>query len=387
VTAPRLPERSANVAAIVEAMSIKFNTMVYELKRAGKSVSVLSLGEAFFDLPVADVRDLPHPQIFHYSDSRGIPELRRSIAAYYGSRYGLTVDPEAEIILTAGSKLAIYMALLAVLDPGDEVLIPEPAWVSYSEQVRLCHGVPIGIPYTEGVTAWSEYITGRTKALVINNPQNPTGYRYSEKELQYVVEVARRHGLWVLSDEAYSDFTPDAEFASTAHFDQSKSHVVVFNSISKNCGISGWRLGYVIANAALTDQILKVNQHLSTCPATILEYYIERHFSDILTVTKPQIAALLEKRSRVAAFMDGIGLKYLPGDSTFYFFVSIAPSRLGSEAFCVRLLEEKHVCVVPGVGYGSSCDGFVRVSIGTESFENVTAALAQVAALVRETAG
>ena len=381
------PKCSANVAGVAEAMSIKYNTMVYELRRAGKPVTVLSLGEAFFDLPEVDVRDLPHPEIYHYSDSRGIPNLREIIAGYYASRYGFPVDPKSEIILTAGSKIAIYMTLLAVLDPGDEVLIPEPAWVSYSEQVRLCHGVPVGIPYTEALTAWAGYVTPRTKALIINNPHNPTGYRYSGRELQQLVAVAQRYGLWLLSDEAYSDFTPDGTFASTGHYDPSKSSVIVFNSISKNCGISGWRVGYVIANAELTNQILKVNQHLITCPATVLEYYVAKHFGDILEITKPQIAALLDKRAAVAAFMDGLALKYLPGDSTFYFFVSIAPSKLGSEAFCTRLLEEKLICVVPGIGYGASCDSFVRVSVGTESMEDIESGLSGLAALIQETAG
>jgi aspartate aminotransferase/aminotransferase len=379
------PKPSANVSSIVEAMSIAFNTKVYELARVGRKVRVLSLGEAFFDLPPVDMSDLPYPQSFHYSHSRGIHELRQSIGEYYEARYGLPVDPEHEIILTAGSKVAIYMALLAVLDPDDDVLIPEPAWVSYSEQVRLCHGVPIGIPYAATIADWERYLTPRTKALIINNPHNPTGYHYTSEELQRIVDIARRHGLWLLSDEAYSDFTPADHFLSTGHFDEAKSHAIVFNSISKNYGISGWRLGYVIANSALTDQILKLNQHLVTCPATILQYYVAAHFHEILDVTKPQIRALLATRAEIAQFMDGLGLRYLPGDSTFYFFVSIAPSRLGSEEFCMRFLEEKLACVVPGIGYGASCDEFVRISVGTEPLVEIKRALTDLKEFIDET--
>jgi aminotransferase len=380
------PVGSANVAAVVEAMSIKFNTMVYNLRREGVRVRVLSLGEAFFDLPEVDARDLPHPEIYHYSDSRGLPELRDKIASYYDSQYGVPVDGHSEILLTAGSKAAIYMALLAVLDLNDEVLVPEPAWVSYTEQVRLCRGVPVGIPHTVAVRDWERYVTPKTKALIINNPHNPTGYRYTPEELQFLADLARRRGIWLFSDEAYSDFTPDSTYRSVGTYDPAKANVVLFNSISKNYGISGWRLGYVIANAELIGQILKVNQHLITCPATILEYYILKHFHEILKITKPQIAALLDRRAALAKHMDGIGLKYLPGDSTFYFFVSIAPSRLGSEEFSTRLLNENHICVVPGIGYGESCDAFVRVSVGTESLDDIQEALRELKALIDETA-
>jgi aminotransferase len=379
---PQSPPRPSRVvSSTAEAMSIKFNTKVYELQRLGHTVDVLSLGEAFFDLPQPDFSDLPYPKVLHYSDSRGIPELRESIASYYG-RYCAHVDPGTEVLITAGSKAAIYMALRATIDPGDEVLIPEPAWVSYTEQVRLSYGKPVGIPFDEPLHQWEKYVTPRTRVLIVNTPHNPTGRRYSQLEIQYLVDLAKRHGLWLFSDEAYSDFTPDGVFISTASSDAAKTNVAVFNSISKNYGISGWRLGYVIANASLIDQILKVNQHLVTCPATILEYYIAKHFHDILEITKPQIAALLEKRMKVAALMEEIGLSCLQGDSTFYFFVSIAPSGLPSEKFCLRLLEEQRVSVVPGVGYGGSCDQFVRVSMGTEPLGVLEGALRKMKDLI-----
>lgn len=381
--APRL---SNNASRLTEAMSIKFNNRVYELRRAGHQIVVLSLGEAFFDLPPVDMRGLPHPEIFHYSHSRGIPELREAIARYYDRNYGLPVAWDNELLVTAGSKAAIYMALACMLDPGDEVLIPEPAWVSYTEQVRLCHGNPVGIPHSVPTTKWERYITQKTKALILNNPHNPTGYRYTEEELARLVALAKHHGLWLLADEAYSDFVPDGRFRSTAYYDKDKTNVAVFNSISKNYGISGWRLGYVIANPELINQVLKVNQHVITCSATILQYYIAAHFHDILAVTLPQIRSLLQKRALVAEEMQRIGLEHLPGDSTFYFFVSIRPSCLGSEDFCMQLLEDHLIAAVPGIGYGTSCDSFVRISIGTEPLSSIKKALVTVKSLIDKTA-
>jgi aminotransferase len=379
------PSVSGVVGRAEQAMSIKYNNMVYELKRAGVRVIVMSLGEAFFDIPLFPMDDLPHPQIYHYTHSRGIPELREKICDYYRRTHGVSVDPESEIIVTAGSKAAIHFSMMSVLDPGDEVIIHEPTWVSYPEQVKLCYAVPVMMPYACGARDYERFVTERSKLIVINNPHNPRGEVFTRKDLQYLVDLAKANGLYVLADEAYSDFLVGEEFHSLGLFDEEKSNVIICNSISKNFGISGWRLGYSITNAALTDQILKVNQHLITCPASILQYYMARHFDEIIEITYPQIAAVVEKRRRLAEFMDRLGLRYLPGSATFYFFVEIAPSRLGSEEFCTRLLNEAHVSVVPGRGYGESCDSFVRVSVGTETMEDIEYGLRQLKALVDAT--
>ncbi len=379
------PEFSRAVSDTAEAMSIKYNTMVYELQRQDVDVVVMSLGEAFFDIPLFPMDDLPFPDIYHYSHSRGIPELREKLAEYFADRYDYHFDPEREIIVTAGSKAAIHMTLMSVVDPGDEVVIPEPAWVSYTEQVRLCHGVPVTVPQDVSIRDIESFVSPRTKALVINTPHNPRGYVYSRDELEWLVALARDRGFWLLSDEAYSDFVLDDSFVSLGSIDRGNGHSAVFNSISKNYGISGWRLGYVISNPELIYQVLKVNQHLITCPATILEHYIARHFHEILDITLPQIRDVVARRRELARTMERIGLRYLPGSATFYFFVSIEDSSLGSEEFCTRLLRERRVSTVPGVGYGSSCDGFIRVSVGTADMEQNRRGLREIKSLIEET--
>lgn len=367
----REPKPSRRVAQAAEAMSIRYNNDVYEMQRRGEKVIVLSLGEAFFDLPLYPMDDLPFPQLYHYTHSRGLLELRERIAGHYGDQYGVSVDPLREIILTAGSKAAIHFALMSTLDPGDEALVQEPCWVSYPEQVRLCHATPVMLPYDAPLREYERRLTARTRVIIVNNPHNPRGQIMSAVELQYIVDLARANGLYVLADEAYSDFLLDGGFGSLAAADPDKRHTIVCNSISKNFGISGWRLGYVITNPGMTDQILKVNQHILTCPASILQYYVARHFERIRELARPQIRQVVEKRKAVAEYMKSIGLRFLPGAATFYFFVSIRPSRLGSQAFCDRLLREHRVAAVPGIGYGASCDGFVRVSVGTESLRDI----------------
>jgi aspartate aminotransferase/aminotransferase len=382
-----MPVQSEIVRNVQPAMSIVYNNIVYELKRAGKDVIVLSLGEPFFDIPLLPFDDLPFPALYHYSHSRGIPELRAPLAEYFAQQYAFRFDPESEIVVTAGSKAAIHMALMTMLDPGDEVLIPEPAWVSYTEQVKLCGGVPVCIPYDVCIERCGDYVTPKSKCIIVNNPHNPTGRVLSEAQVKCLLALADAKDLFLLADEAYSDFLlHDDRFVSFGAMAPGLERVVICNSISKNYGISGWRLGYAISNSGFINQLLKVQQHVITCPATVLQQYIAKHFHEIITITKPQIRALIEMRRRVQQHLDEIGLASLPGTATFYLFVSIEPSKLGSEAFCTRLLKEDHVSTVPGVGYGKSCDRFIRISVGTEPWDRILKGLAAVKSLVDRTA-
>lgn len=381
-SADAAPAAAEHMGGIAQALSIRYNNLVYDMKSRGEDVIVLSLGEAFFDIPLFRFDDLPMPDGYHYSHSRGVPELRRRLAEYYGERYGVPVNPADEIIVTAGSKIAIHMSLMAILNPGDEALVLEPAWVSYTEQVKLCHAVPVMVPHDAGIFRLGEFITARTRVIIVNNPNNPSGKLLTAEELAFLHELADEHGLFILSDEAYSDFVPDDSFISLGAGDPEKRHTLICNSMSKNHGMSGWRLGYVIGRPAVIDEVLKINQHLVTCPPTILQYYLERHFAEVLEITRPQIAEVVRRRGELAAFMDARGMTYLPGDSTFYFFVSIERAGVPSEAFCTRLLTEHGVSTVPGIGYGDSCDGFIRVSVGTESMERTRRGIVLVDELI-----
>jgi len=363
------------VQDIGQAMSIKINTMVYELQQEGKEITVLSLGEAFFQMPLYSFDVLPNPGLYHYSHSRGILDLRSKLATEYSKNYGVAVNPESEILITAGSKIAIHMVFQAILNPGEEAIVFEPYWVSYTEQIKLCGAVPIAVPYFETIYDVDKYITKKSKCIVINNPNNPSGKVLSDDEMKYLYELARKYNLYIISDEAYSDFTEDGKFLSAGNFDVENKHTIILNSISKNLGISGWRIGYIISNQEVIDNVLKINQHLITCPASILEYYVLQYYDKIIAITKPQIRELLKKRQQISRYMLSIGLNSLQGNSTFYFFVSISPSTLSSEEFAIKLLKEKRISTVPGIGYGKSCDKFIRLSIGTESVEKVKKSL------------
>lgn len=376
---------STKVSELIEAISIKYNNMVYEIKGAGGDVIVLSLGEAFFELPKCDFESLSYPEFYHYSHSRGIPSLREKITRYYEQQYNVQVDPATEMIITAGSKIGVYYALQTVINPGDEVLIIEPFWVSYSEQVKLIGGIPKYIPLGESIFNYDKYITNKTKCFIVNNPQNPTGKNLTQEEVHYIHRLIKNKGIWAIVDEAYSDFMIDETFISFGLVDPSFNNTIIVNSISKNFGISGWRIGYLISNSKVVYNVLKLNQHMMTCAPTPLLMFLDKNFEEIIKQTKPQIEALIVKRQRVEGYMNELGIKVERGTSTFYFFINISESNLDSVTFCDRLLSEKFVVAVPGIGYGQSCNGHIRISFGTESDERIYEGLKKIKSLIDQT--
>lgn len=377
---------SSRVQGIPQAMSIYLNQLVYDLKRRGQDVVTLSLGEAFFDIPLFDFKKLDINKCYHYSDSRGIPELRHKIAEFYRKHYNAPVDADTEIMITAGSKPAIFMAMQTVVNPGEEVLIHEPAWLSYEEQARLVDAVPRFIPFDHEPGKFDEHYGKSTRMLVISNPNNPAGRLYRREDLELIYRQCRERGIYVLVDEAYSDFVTDEPFVSMAEVAPERDGVIVVNSLSKNMGISGWRVGYAISNPKVIDQLLKVNQHIITCAPSILLYYLARYFDQITAITLPQVRQVVEKRERVGAMMDELGLQRLGGASTFYFFVSIEDFPGTSLDYALHLLLNNAIAVVPGSAYGPSTGRFVRVSIGTESEERIWESLAVMKDLI-ETKG
>lgn len=382
-----LKKQSQVALDVPPAMSVKFNMMVYDLKRKGVDVTTLSLGEAFFKLPDCSFDALEIEKGYHYSSSLGTPELRERICRYYRDTYGVIASPQKEMLISAGSKAIIFMALLSVVDPGDEVIIIEPAWVSYVEQVKLAYGNPVMVPYHKSIAELESYITEKTKVIIINNPNNPSGKVYSKTELDQLLEIARKHGLYIISDEAYSDFVDEEPFISVGAVDVDKERTFTVNSLSKCFGMSGWRIGYVIASEGIIESMLKLNQHLITCPPTILQDYLARYFDEIVSAVQPQVKEVVQKRKLVAEYMDEIGLTYLPGTATFYFMVSIEESKLDSEEFATKLLNERHVSTVPGIGYGDSVSKFIRVSVGTETMERIERGLDEINSLIKETHG
>lgn len=376
---------SSLVETIPEAASLKFSVLAAQMKNQGKDVIILSRGEAFFQIPQFSFEDLPFERGYHYSDPQGIIELRKRISNYYLKTYKVSSNPESEVLISAGSKILLFMSLAVLLNPGEEVILLEPSWVSYPHQSTLLRAVSIFIPHYEKIENIEKYITPKTRVIIINNPNNPSGKVYSYQDLQTLSFVAQKYHLYIIADESYSDFVSREPFISMGAFDQEKQYTIIVNSFSKNFGLSGWRIGYLIANSEILRSILTLNQHLITCPSTILSSYIERYFDKLLSITKPQIKNLMQLREETSLFMDAIGLQYLPGSATFYFCVSIAQSKFSSDEFSMKFLQDYFVAVVPGSSYGESMDRFVRISIGTEAPERIKRGLSALSKMIQET--
>lgn len=370
-----IPKLNTIVETIPEALSIYINQIVYDKKARGERVYTYSLGEAFFDVPRFEINDSDWVRGYHYSSSMGQGLLRQKLANLY-SEYGVKLNPDTEILISAGSKILIYMVLLAIINKGDEVLVPEPAWLSYKEQIKLANGVHVPVPYTESVDNWEKYITPRTKAIIINNPTNPSGKLFSHEEFNKLLEIARQHNLFIISDEAYSDFlTPDKQFISFASIDKNHDNSIIVNSLSKNMGMSGWRVGYVIANEKLIHELLKLNQHLVTCAPTVLQDYMAEHFEEILSFTRPQAVKMAEKRHAVQKIMDKIGIKTLPGVGTFYFLIDVSSFPGTTDELVYDLLINHNIATVSGIAYGESTRDFIRFGIGVENLEDIEKSL------------
>ena len=371
-----IPTMNSVVEKIPEARSIYINQIVTDKKSRGERVYTYSLGEAFFDIPRLPLSAELFQKGYHYSDSMGQPALRKKIAEMYGRQYGVSVNWENEVLISAGSKVIIYMLLKAVLAPGEEVLVREPAWLSYQEQVRLAGGVHVPVPYDRTVFQLEDYITPRTKVIIINNPNNPSGQLYMEAELAHLLHLAQKYGLFILSDEAYSDFLLEgSRFLSFAKMDETKEHCLVVNSLSKNMGMSGWRVGYAIAHPQVIYQLLKLNQHMITCAATVLQNYMAEHFDEILAITLPQARAMAEKRKKVQAILSELGMQALDGVGTFYFMLDVSSFPGTTEELVYALLLVHNIATVPGEAYGESTRDFVRFGIGVESLADIRVSL------------
>jgi aspartate/methionine/tyrosine aminotransferase len=342
------------------------------------------LGEAFFKQPMLPISDHEFQAGTHYSDSRGVPELREKISGHYAKNFGASVDPETEILISAGSKPLLYMCMLAAAEPGGEVLIHEPGWLSYAEQALLAGAVPRFISYDTSVSGVLSAFSTKTNILIINNPNNPAGRLYGREEILELYEGCVARNIYLLLDESYSDFAPPGSFTSLTSVAGDKSHALVVNSLSKNLGVSGWRIGYLIAQKNFIDQVLKINQHLITCAPTLLANYCAKNFKRMVATTEPQLIALQDKRSRIAQAISQRGLYCLPGSTTFYFFVSIQDFCGTDTEFARKLLVDHCVAVVPGSAYGNSTGRFVRISIGTETESKIEEALDKIAATIQD---
>ena len=377
---------SHKVQAIGPATSIEINESVYRLKSEGRNPITLSYGEAPFQFDGSlNFENTDFNAGAHYSDSRGVLHFREKLRDYYLSEYNASLSVD-DFMVTAGSKIGSYIALQTILNDGDSILLHEPSWVSYQEHAKLCNSSITFMPYSAAPKDFEKYFDSKIKVLVLNNPNNPRGLLYTEQEIRDCAALCKKRDAYLLVDESYSDFIGEGNFFSVASLIDEYDNVVALNSISKNFGLSGWRVGYLISTKNFLEYAGRINRHLITCAPTILQNYLATNFDKLLYATRDQLQDLMVKRNEVKKMLDKLGIKYLPGDSTFYFFLDVRDYAIEAKSFCLDLLESENVAIIPGNAYGNNLKDFLRISFGMESLDRIEMGMLKMLQKLKSTA-
>lgn len=346
----------------------------------------LGVGEPDFDTPwhirEEGIYSLEKGRTF-YTSNAGLSELKIEISKYLDRRFDLKYDPSDEIMITVGGSEAIDGALRAMLDTGDEVILPQPSYVSYEPCIVLADGVPVIVELKEENDfkltreQLEKAVTDKTKILIMPFPNNPTGAIMTKEELQPIVDFVIEHDLFVISDEIYSELTYSGNHVSIGAFPGMKERTIVINGFSKSYAMTGWRLGYACGPKVILSQILKIHQFAIMCAPTTSQYAaIEalRHGDD--DVEKMRDEYDRRRRFLLNAF-DEMGIECFEPYGAFYMFPSIKKFGMSSDEFATRLLKEEKIAVVPGTAFGDCGEGFLRISYAY-SIDDLKAALERI---------
>ena len=346
----------------------------------------LGVGEPDFDTPWR-IRDegifsLEKGRTF-YTSNAGLKELRKEICRYLERKIGVTYDPLKETLVTVGGSEAIDVGLRCMLDEGDEVLIPQPSYVSYLPCTLMADGVPVVIPlqyeneFKLTVEDLERYTTPKTKVLVMPFPNNPTGSIMTKEDLEPVAEFVKEHDLYVMSDEIYSELTYKTEHVSIASLPGMRERTLVINGFSKGFAMTGWRLGYCCGPEELIGQMTKLHQFAIMCAPTNSQYAAVEGLKNCGDEVEEMRKSYDQRRRFLMHEFERMGLDCFEPFGAFYVFPSIQKFNMTSEEFATRLLNEEKVAVVPGTAFGECGEGFLRISYAY-SLEDLKEALSRV---------
>ncbi|MBQ1993018.1 MAG: aminotransferase class I/II-fold pyridoxal phosphate-dependent enzyme [Lachnospiraceae bacterium] len=331
----------------------------------------LGVGEPDFDTPwhirEEGIYSLERGRTF-YTSNAGLKELKTEVAKYQHRRFGLEYDSVSEVMITIGGSEAIDGALRAMIDDGDEVILPQPSYVSYEPCIVLANGVPVIVELEEKDSfkltkeKLEAAITDKTKILIMPFPNNPTGAIMTKEDLEGIVELVIKHDLYVISDEIYSELTYGGNHVSIASFPGMKERTIVINGFSKSYAMTGWRLGYACGPKNILSQMLKIHQFAIMCAPTTSQYAaVEALKNGDEDVEKMRTAYDQRRNFLMKAFKD-MGLQCFEPFGAFYVFPCIKEFGMTSDEFATRLLKEEKLAVVPGTAFGDSGEGFLRIS-------------------------
>ena len=379
---------SKNVVALQPSGIRKF----FDLLDNMQDVIALTVGQPDFVTPwhirEAAIESLEKGKTY-YTSNLGLMELRTEIANYMKRRFSLSYNPANEVVVTVGGSEAIDLAIRALINPGDEVIVPIPSFVCYDPLVHMAGGVPVIVPTHENdnfkLTAETlkAAITPRTKLLVLPFPNNPTGAVLDRNDLEAIADVLRSTDIMVLSDEIYAELTYGAKHISIASLDGMRERTIIVSGFSKAYAMTGWRLGYTLAPAEVTQQMFKIHQYGIMCAPTTSQYAaieaLKNGDEDIEFMTDEYN----RRRRYIVNGLQSIGVECFEPLGAFYVFPNIGKFGMSSEEFCERLLYEHKLAIVPGTAFGASGEGFARISYAY-SIKHITAALEKMEAFIKK---
>lgn len=377
---------SSKVTSIKPSGIRKFFDILSEME----DVISLTVGQPDFDTPwhirEAGIYSLEDGMTYYTSNS-GLIEFRREVCNYLERRFGLSYVPETEVLCTVGGSEAIDLAMRAVLEEGDEVIVVEPSFVCYGPLASLAGGIPV-VVNTELKDKFKltpekllAAITDKTKMLVLPYPSNPTGGIMTKEELEKIADIVRERNIIVLSDEIYAELTYGKKHVSFASLPGMKERTILVSGLSKAYAMTGWRLGYACAPKEIMQQMVKLHQYAIMCAPTTSQYAgIEalRNGDDDIEFMKD---AYDQRRRLIHSELRKMGLDSFEPEGAFYIFPNIGKFGMTSEQFCERLLYEKRVAIVPGTAFGESGEGFARISYAY-SIEHIKKALERIAEFI-----
>jgi len=324
-----------------------------------------------------------------YTPSAGLPELRQAVAERLSEELGAPCEPE-EIVITAGAMEALLLSILATVNPGDEVIVPSPSWPNYLAHVQLAGGRYCILPLEEedgfvlNVERLKATIGERTKGLILNSPQNPTGAVLSKEQLGAIAEVAIEHDLLVYADEAYEAIIyGENEASSIASLPGMKERTVIVRSFSKTYAMTGWRIGYLVCEKSLAYRIARLHEHTSACTNALAQYAALAALQLPEETVKEMVAIYQRRRDLLLSQLRAVPfLTPIPPQGTFYMFVRLGAGALSSYEFARKLLMEGRVAVAPGTAFGKEGEGYIRLSFASADGDELSEAVQRMACVL-----
>lgn len=343
----------------------------FDLASQMEGVISLGVGEPDFTTPwairEAAIYSIEKGRTF-YTANRGLIELREEICKYYQRRFHVSYDPEKECIVTVGGSEGIDIAIRSIIDPGDEMIVLDPGYVAYTPGVELSEGivVPITLRHEDQFKLTPELlkaaITPKTKAILLNYPCNPTGGFMTKEDYAKIVPILKESGIIVISDEIYAELSYEEEFCSIASFDEIKDQCIIISGFSKAFAMTGWRLGYVLANPVLSKAMLKIHQYIIMSAPSPAQYGAIEGLKHCYDEVEQMRESYKARRNFCVKTFNDMGLETFKPQGAFYVFPCIKSTGLTSDEFCEKLLEDQKVACVPGTAFGPAGEGFIRVS-------------------------